>query len=359
MKVIQVGPYPPPMGGISVHIKRIKFYLEKQNIDCIIYNELNFSSHKEGIYSINGYKSLVFRLLTLKADIFHFHTTNKMLRLLLSVYKFSGKKVILTIHGESLNKQLENSNLFLRFLLINSLKKIDKIICVNSKNTEQLYKLGFKKKQLITIPAYIHPQENRSDFQRIPNEVWEFIKAQEFLICANGNVRFHREKDLYGIDMMIELVHQLNTNNSNVSLIFTVLNVTGQNKEEKAYYKTLKQRIINYGLENKIFLYEAVDTELYPILKHSHLFVRPTNVDGFGVSIAEAIFYNVPSIASDVCKRPEGTILFESRNLRDLYEKVYKIINNYSFCVEEIKKLSNDSQIEELIDVYKEFANKL
>lgn len=39
MKVVFIGPYPPPYGGVSVHIKRMKAYLEKKDVDVIIYNE--------------------------------------------------------------------------------------------------------------------------------------------------------------------------------------------------------------------------------------------------------------------------------------------------------------------------------
>nr|WP_307890068.1 hypothetical protein [Clostridium botulinum] len=39
MKIAIIGPYPPPYGGISVHIKRMKLYLENKNIDVTVYND--------------------------------------------------------------------------------------------------------------------------------------------------------------------------------------------------------------------------------------------------------------------------------------------------------------------------------
>ena len=32
------GPYPPPLGGISVHIARMESFLNKENIDYTIFN---------------------------------------------------------------------------------------------------------------------------------------------------------------------------------------------------------------------------------------------------------------------------------------------------------------------------------
>lgn len=358
MKVIQIGIYPPPVGGISVHIKRLKIYLEKNGIQCTVYNEGNLISNETNVIQIVSYKKFILKLLFLKADIFHFHTTNKFMRMLLGFFKFFRKNIILTVHGESLNNQLLNSGFLSRYLMIRSLKMIDTIICVNNKNTKQLHKLGFEKDKVITIPAFIYPKEVTKDFDKIPVKVWDFIHAQEFLVCANGNVRLYNEEDLYGIDMLIELIYQLDTNGYNVSLLFTVLGVENQNVQEREYYKQLKEKILYYKLENKIFLYEAIDTELYPILKCSQLFIRPTSVDGFGVSIAEAIFYNVPSIASNVCKRPQGTVIFESRNSNDLYTKVTKVIEEYDSYIEAAKKLPKEDHIDRLMSVYKEIMDK-
>ena len=39
MKINIIGPFPPPYGGISVHIKRMMLYLITNNVEVTIYNE--------------------------------------------------------------------------------------------------------------------------------------------------------------------------------------------------------------------------------------------------------------------------------------------------------------------------------
>lgn len=353
MKITMFGPFPPPIGGISIHLKRMKQYLEHLGIECNIYNECKWEDVSNRIYPIKNYKSFIFRIPFIKADILHFHSIDVRIRILMGFYKILGKKVVLTVHGESLLDQLQNLRCFTRFVLLWSLKKIDKIICVNDANTNQLIKLGFSPNKVTTIAAYVNPFENKVDSQMIPKQVWDFIDEKDFIICANGCIRFYKNEDLYGIDLLIELIRKLVQNNIEVRMVVAVLDVVGQNERERNYYKSIKNKLTDNNLEGKVLLYEVNDSEFYPIVKKCNLFIRPTNVDGYGVSIAEAIYYNIPSIASDVCRRPEGTVLFRSRDLEDLYSKTVGIIDNYDVEVEKLKYIPIKDNTEPVLEIYK------
>jgi glycosyltransferase involved in cell wall biosynthesis len=355
VKVIIIGIYPPPYGGISVHIKRMKAYLENKNVDVTVYNESKNNNHTyKEIVSINTYKTFIFKLLFLKADIFHFHTINKKVRLLLGIYKIFGKRIILTIHGESLREQLIHSNILVKKLLLLSLKQLDLIICVNPKTINELLSLGFDENKLICVTAYNNPIESIGERDNISNSVWDFIHLSKFTICANGWIKFNGNEDLYGIDLLIELVNRLKKSGKQIKLIFALLGKESQNEKERKYYDDLKIRISLLKLNKDILIYEVEDTEFYPILKESNLFIRPTNTDGYGVSIAEAIHYNVPSIASDVCVRPEGTLLFKCRDIDDLYEKTIDVIDNYDCYKQSLTLVKIQDNGEGLLRIYEE-----
>ncbi|MFF1991519.1 glycosyltransferase family 4 protein [Bacillus mycoides] len=358
MKINIIGTVPPPIGGISVHIKRTKKFLDERKIESVVYNEANWGREEDDIYPIKNYKFFMCRLPFLKADVFHFHSINIKIRILLGVYNFFGKKIILTVHGESLTDQLKSSSFITRYLLLKSLNKLERIVCVNNSITNNLIQFGVEHQKVITVPGYIHPQEDKEDILSIPETVWGFIKRTPFLISANGCVRFYKNEDLYGIDMLIELMKKLKDNRIETSLLFAVLDKDSQTELEKTYYQELKERIIRYKLENHIMFYEVENTEFYPILQKTNLFIRPTNTDGLGVSITEAIHYRVPSIASKVCERPTGTILFESRNVDDLFEKVIKVIQNYNEYVDEISVINNQDYAENLLSIYREVSSK-
>ncbi|OAB39975.1 glycosyltransferase [Paenibacillus macquariensis subsp. defensor] len=358
MKIVMIGPMPPPIGGISIHIKRMVQRLEERGIACDVYNESHVLISQEGVYPIGSYKDFALKIPFMKGDLFHFHTISRTVRILLGFYKICGKKIILTVHGESLMDQITSSSALMRWLLLTSLRSIDQIVCVNEDNTKKLLALGFAQHKVVTVPSYIQPKEIEDDNVAIPNKVLEFMDKAKFVITANGYIRFYEDQDLYGVDLLIDLLKELTQRNKDVRIIFALLGVSSQSDEEKAYYDVLRKTITEFNLEDRFLFYEVENTEFYPIVKKSHLFIRPTVTDGYGVSIAEALYSSIPSIASDVCMRPEGTNLFQSRNGEDLLLKVQEIMEHYTEHKERVMSLSTKDYASDLLDIYQQIAGQ-
>ncbi|NFF65031.1 glycosyltransferase family 4 protein [Clostridium sporogenes] len=354
MKIAIIGPYPPPYGGISVHIKRMKLYLENKNIDVTVYNDAKeYNNISQKVISIGSYKKFIFKVIFLKEDILHFHSIDKRIRILLGFYKIFNKKIILSLHGESMHDQIKTSNYLEKKLLNNSLKKIDYITCSNNKIKEDLVFFGVNENKIEVIPEYIKPFETEEDFESIPQNVWEFINNSNFLIAANGWIRFYNDEDLYGVDMLIDLVYELSKRNIQASLIFALLGAEIQSIEEKKYYCKLKNKIKELGIENNIFIFESKNKEFYPILKKSQLFIRPTNTDGNSVSVMEAMDLKIPCITSNACPRPEGVVIFKTRDMDNLIKKTMELIQNYEVYEEKAKYIKVEHNDEKLLAAYK------
>ena len=122
--------------------------------------------------------------------------------------------------------------------------------------------------------------------------------------------------------MCIELTAKLKNIYPNLGFIFALAN----EKVNMEYIDKMHLRIKELNLEEN-FYFLTGQKELWPIFKKASLMIRPTNTDGYGVSIAEALYFGCPAIASDVCDRPEGTILFKNRNLDDLYDKTKRVLD--------------------------------
>lgn len=354
MKVVIIGPAPPPMGGISIHIKRIMHHLEKRGIECVLYNESETVVAESGIIPIRNYKKFLLNLLLIRGDLFHVHSTHLHLRMLLGFYALLGKKIMMTVHGDSLMKQLECSKGLEGFLLRWSLQRVDRIVCVNAAHAGRLVAMGIQEKRVYTIPAYIKPVERHEDATAIPPHVQNFISSAGFLISANGSVRLEQGKDLYGIDQLLWLTRELAETRSDVRVLFCVLGVSVQSEEEFHYYEELKRRIRSDGLEGRFLFYEAENTEFYPILQQSRLFIRPTLEDGYGVSIAEALQYKVPAIASNVCTRPEGTIEYEAGDAVELLLKVKEVMHNEHAFRQQLLQIKQRDHLDELLCLYHE-----
>jgi glycosyltransferase involved in cell wall biosynthesis len=87
----------------------------------------------------------------------------------------------------------------------------------------------------------------------------------------------------------------------------------------------MKKRVSELKID-KNFIFVIEQKEIWPLFKKADLMVRPTFMDAYGVSIEEALYFGCPAVASNVCKRPKGTIIFKNRDFKDFFEKCKKIL---------------------------------
>ena len=155
-----------------------------------------------------------------------------------------------------------------------------------------------------------------------PDEMRNFMEVQRPLIVANAfQLADWNGIDLYGLDMCIELIHRLKKKYPSVGLLFALAN----EQYRTDYYAKMRGLIADYGLQRNVY-FLTDQHELWPILKDCDVMVRPTCTDGYGVSVAEALYFNRPAVASDVCKRPEGCAVFRNRDMDDFEAKVRQVL---------------------------------
>lgn len=347
--IVQVGVYPNPIGGISIYIKRMKKHLDDLGINNEVWDLSNIDKNIKNVTKCR-LRYVPLKLLFKKnIKLVHFNICGIKSKIYIGLFNmlfYRKRKKILTIHGDS-------KDLFKRDnrLLIRSLNSFDAIICVKKGDKGFLRKKGVTK-PIYEISAFIFPTEDSAD--EVSKDILEFINKKQFVITANASsIQFYNGQDLYGIDRCIKLLSDLKDQikNKNIGMIFCLPEVN-----DPIYYKKLLTLIEQYSLEDD-FLFVHEKKEMYPIIKRSNLFLRPTINDGFGVSLAEAIYYNVPAIATDVCKRPEGTEIIQSCNGTDLLNKTIDIINNYDKYKEKLKDVKLVNNGDTLLHVYENFIH--
>jgi len=344
-KIIVYGILPPPYGGVSIHLKRFIKYLEDSNIDFIFFQS-NHSRKK------HTFRRLFFSQINFKKNIIHLHgfQSGKNLCFLLFLILYFNKKIIVTIH---------NQRFLLDYDLLNNINKIvAKIFYSNISHIISVSpdtKFGFiSDSKISVIPAFIPPTSDEIDITKLPEFFYKIKKQHKFLITANAfKISFYNNEDLYGIDLSIELMYRLIKNGySDIGFIYVIPDVGDYD-----YYEEMQSLVKKYKLEDNFHFYTKPVS--YPaVINICDLFIRPTNTDGDALSIREAISLKKPAIASNVCKRPEGTILFENRNIDDLYSKTIRLINNYE---EEKKKIENivfENNAEKILEVYRKVLNE-
>ena len=354
-QVILLGSYPPPYGGVSIHIQRLKEKLDETNIKSIVYDfsPNDIKNNLPDIIEVNNPIKLLIKFIFIDNKIIiHSHFSNWLLRSIFCLLGLLNKKTIITIHGESLKKSLEENNWVKKFTIKFAIKKASYIIVMNNDIKQLCLDLGVIQSRLELIPSFIPPKIQSKEINVISNTIWDFIDDHSPLISANAfMIKFHNNKDLYGLDMCIELCKNLVKDYPKIGFIFC-LPMIG----DERYYLELKKQIIENHIENN-FLFVNESHQFYPILMKSDIFVRPTDTDGDAISIREAIYFKIPVVTSDCVDRPKTTILFKNRDIDDFTRKVKYVLKNFDSCKKELTELNNiDENFEKIFNIYSKLS---
>jgi glycosyltransferase involved in cell wall biosynthesis len=341
-RVLIVSPFPPSIiGGVSISTQRLVDSLNKENLHIykfdIRYKNNRYNNSK--LLKLIKFLSLVVYLLVHKRyDVIHFHISGSILRMIVTIYRplFSKKtKFISTLHGDA-------SNLINEKYGKKCLKGFDEFICVKKGDSIILSK--FFKGIIHEIPAFIPPVINDDYEQAIPSEVSKFInKDNKKIILWNGSVICSNQfSDLYGLEDTVDTFIKLMEQNKDVKLILMILG-EGRNKEEFSIFNRVKEKADRY--KNNILLFKVNNSELWPILKKSDLFIRSAKTDGDALSVREALCLMTPVVATDVAPRPSGTILYSNKD--DLLQKLL----HFNFD-EKPEHLDNTKVISKITSIY-------
>jgi glycosyltransferase involved in cell wall biosynthesis len=352
LKVSQIGCYPPPLGGISVHIKRLKDFLEQKGVECSVYTHCFVEGLEgQGVHFIkHSYLFYLFFYIVNNSKIVHYHDLDWRKRLLLAEFKPGNRKLIFTFH--SFTYDIDKMNALDRFMMKISYLKADAIISVSQEVKEKLIATGCKEEKIHVLSAVILPEyiEPPRDFELL-SEVREFAKSHEYVLTANASANKHfKGEDLYGFDHSIELIDRLNKQGLNAGLLFFVSSI-----DDKDYFEEINKTVSKNKLESHIkFITTSEEYIAYlnVLRQYKTILIRPTNTDGYAVSITEALHLGIPAIASDVCRRQDGTVIFKTRDIQDLFDKTLEVINNYETYRINTKNAKTEGNAQNLLDIY-------
>jgi glycosyltransferase involved in cell wall biosynthesis len=321
--ILLVGTYPPPLGGISVFIYRLKKLLERNSYKVTVYN----TASKSRIW---GFKFIRFLITLLQGNyqIIHLqHFDLKKILVLLFFRRFKNFKIYFTDHNPF---HFDNKGIFSIWLIKILIPRIDCLMVVNNHILENYRMLS------ITLPAhtfvsnvFIPPplDEKEVIIGTYSSSFMAFLNNRSPRIMANAyQLKSVDGIDLYGLDMCIELTKRLKAHYPHVGFIFCLANENA----EKIWYSQILTTLNEMNLTDNFFFLTG-QKEIWPLYEQVQLFIRPTYRDGYGVSIDEALYFKCPAIASNACERNPQAIIFKNRNDDDLFEKCLSVLRKNSY----------------------------
>jgi len=318
-KILIIGSLPPPIGGVSIHVQRLLYHLEKNKI-LYKYIDLNTSSKSSIIIKIFSHNRI------------HLHSSNVFLRFMMSFFGVIAlKKVDFTLHGDlgRYNSKFKNSLDFLSIYLSNI------PILLNQKSYSKAKR--YNQNSVLGSSFYSPNYEAEVLNKDIMTSILEHKNKFQFQFCTNAyNLSFDKDNhEIYGLFELIDLFAMY----SQFSLVIS--------DPSGAYLNAIRNRRIEIS-ENILLI--SCQHSFYKVIELSDGMIRNTTTDGDSISVKEGLYLNKLVYCTSVVERPMHTIVYkkgEFAAILDCRNFLKGFRNDYD------SKMYLDSKMRENILLYK------
>ena len=306
-----IGGYPPPYGGITVHIQRLYEYCKKNGIDCFVLDLPELSDKTYPNPDIISPKDIR-RLMQIrkKAMLVHIHVKafrNAFKIWLLTIFFFSQPK-ILTVHSGTFTKEFYKSSKMKKLLIGLIFRSSKNIVLVSAAQRAVISKYyEYYLRKVTVIPAFIYPNANSIGIsQACQNTILNTSKKK---ILVSGGYFVY-----YGYEMVIQYLRR----SSEVIGIFALYG-----KGELEYREKITKLLETMG--NVIHFQDLAPETFNWLLQHSDAYVRNIDRDGDSVAIRESAYWGTPIVATNSVERLHGVKLFTFNNVKEFRESLDEV----------------------------------
>jgi glycosyltransferase involved in cell wall biosynthesis len=316
MRVIQLGPFPPPHGGVQTNLVAIRDHLRAHGHGAgVVHLSRHRKADADEVYYPKTALATAQVLLTQPADILHLHIggqlNNRLLALCLFCVMMPGRKSVLTFHsggfcsspeGQAIHPGSKASILF---------RRLDAIIAVNQQIKDFfIERCGVPERRV----HLISPHASARAAGDLPTDLQEFFDAHDPLLLSVGLL-----EPEYDLPVQIETLGRIRETHPQAGLL-----MIGSGSLEAE----LRARIAGQPYASHLLL--AGDVPHQATLRAIHecrMLLRTTHYDGDALSVREALESGTPVIATDNGMRPAGCHLIPAPPSREpLREQIEAVL---------------------------------
>jgi glycogen(starch) synthase len=300
MRVLQLGPYPPPHGGVQTNLVAIRLYLLRRQIPCpVICIVRAIPVAEQDVYYPRTALQLLRLLFRLKYDLVHFHfggnLSPRIVGLAAVCCLLPGVKAIMTFHSGGYPSSKPGRSARRWSLRAIALRRFDRIIAVNQEIVDFLLRLGVKAERVRLIPPHSFAGGALQD-EPLPPSLASFFMSHQPVIISVGLL-----EPEYDLEQQIETIGAIHTRFPQAGLI-----IVGSGTLETE----MRARIASKDYASDILLCGDVTHRVtLEAIRRSNVMIRTTLYDGDALSVREALHLGTPVIATDNGMRPKGVLL--------------------------------------------------
>lgn len=309
---MQLGPYPPPHGGVQTNLVAIRDYLRSRGIGCAV---INITRHRkeerDEVYYPKTALGLIWHLLRRRYDIVHLHIGGRMpFRVLALAFVCTivpWAKAILTLHSGGYPSSEEGKAAKRNSICGFVLRRFDFLIGVNQEIVNFYRRLGVADSRT----RLIHPYSVA--FCKVARSLAEplasfFNEHNPVLVSVSGL------EPEYDLPRQIEAMGRILQIYPSAGLAIIGSGSLEPMLREQINKRSYGEHILLAGdLPHELTLRAVADCDIL---------LRTTLYDGDAISIREALYLGTPVIATDNGMRPAGVDLIPIGDAQALIQAV-------------------------------------
>ncbi len=312
MRVLLVGDYPPPAGGISTHVQQLHRLLQSRGLESRVLDIGKGSAREPGVTPAHKFAVYVTRLAghAAKGDLIHLHTSGNNRK----AWAVAGSCAwmlprlgprVLTVHSGLMPPAVREDRQ-LRLVAQLAARSFDALVAVSPAIEEALRGLGVAARRIHVHPAFIASAVVPG---KPPAALKRARERRKTLIAMA-----HHPSPVYGRALMFEALKVLQTRLPGAGLC-----LFGPGTSDPAFQAAARAAGVESLLEP---LGELDHGQVLAVLEACDLFVRPTLADGDSISVREALALGLPTVASDAAQRPPNVTTYRSGDREDLVNAI-------------------------------------
>jgi glycosyltransferase involved in cell wall biosynthesis len=350
IKVLLVGPYPPPYGGLAVQLYQWRQYLQQLGTyECSVLNIGESRGAKiPGCISISGYWDFLRTLhgFVRRGYLIHLLTNghNAKSWLCSLACALAGvrnhRRTVLVFGSGNAPDYMKQAGPLLRLLIRCVIRLGGRLVCRNEQMRQALIACGAAQEKIAIIPGFLGLEPTGPE--ALPSRLQEIFATHSPVLGATANL-----DPEYGIPLMLQAVTELRKMFPRIGLV-----IIGPGEEATS-------QIVGSEIPDHAYFTGPLSHDVVlAVMKRLTLFLRPTYFDGDSLSVREALALGVPVVASDTDYRPEGVVLFRKGRLNEFVDKIGGVLSKNVPVSDHVPLQSSPRSAELLLNLYRGLAGE-
>jgi glycogen synthase len=363
LNIAQIGPWPPPWGGISVYVQRLSRSLAAAGHRVTVLREGGEADPTVRDVAVlalprgRGQALVAARhLVAIRADVAHLHLIGlpwKTVVPFVLATKAVGVPLIISVHSHV--EKRDATPRMLRPLLGWAASRATATFASGAHVADALRAAGVPPAQVAELAPFLPAPIPADPTAELPAELQAMRRRYRFLVAggASGLVRTTDGRDEYGFDVFAGLAAALGQTRGDVGFAFLL-----PRRIDEALYQEAMAKVHAAKLGDRFYVHESPLAEATNLWAAADVFVRPTRTDGDSVSVREALAVGTPTMASDVSIRPAGVATFQSGDGEDAARVAATLLDNLPAARAAVAALAQPDAIAPLLSAYHAAARR-